>query len=226
MAITTTYTPANYEYVSLVSDELEEVVPATIDAELEQPGSNSCHRFTIFNGSYLGVSRKGKCHEPRAYWINLAFLDPTPVRHVGQFWSMTTIVLAMVTAAALVTKYSQPAIPVPLLSAGAVAVLCAATVATFVLALRPSYDRISFCTRHGRSPVLSLAAGRPDRRRVQLFIRRIQAAIDHANAERCDDARTHFLRDEMKEHRRLQNAGVLDERQFLIARRLILEAHD
>lgn len=48
-----------------------------------------------------------------------------------------------------------------------------------------------------------------------------------AAGDRAVRRQTHgsYRRDEMKEHRRLQNAGVLNEKQFQAARGLILRAH-
>jgi len=220
------YSPRAYEYVYLISDELEEVVPATTDAGLEQSTADVLSRFTIFNGSYLGVRRQGTPREPGDYWINLAFLDPRPTRCADRFWSLAAAIFAVATACALSAIYSRVMSGSgPALTLTAIA-LSVATLASGTLAIRRYCSKLIFLTRHGRVPVLWLSMNRPDRNQFRGFIRAMHAAIARATADRADLPRGHLLRDEMKEHRRLQNAGVLDERQFQIARRLILEAHE
>jgi len=226
MSIASTYSPKAYEYVSLISDELEEVVPATIDAQLEQFESGSSSRFTIFNGRYLGVSRKGVCDEPGGYWINLAFLDPKSARRADRFWSTLAGILALLAAGAMTLSTWDPAIAIDPVPELVISALAAATLVSIAIAIRRYFSRIVFLTRHGRIPVLWLSVTSPDRKRVREFIRCIHAAIDRGTASFADAPRGHYLRDEMKEHRRLHNGGVLNDHQFHIARRLILEAHD
>ncbi len=226
MSTLPTYSPRPYEYVYLISDDLEEVVPSTVDATLDQSDTGVRSRITIFNGSYLGVRRKGPRQERHDYWINLAFLDPRPTRRGDRFWSISAAILAIVTACALSVSYSQTMIALGLGVTVTIVSLSAATLLSVALAVRRYWGKLFFLTRHGRVPVLCLSVNRPDRKCVREFILAIQAAIARASADRADVSRAHHLRDEMKEHRRLQHGGVLDERQFKIARRLILGAHD
>lgn len=220
------YSPRAYEYVYLTSDELEEVVPATIDATLKQSSTDIRSSIRIFNGSYLGVRREGHRREPGDYWINLAFLDPRPTRRADRFWSISCALFAAVTACTLAVIYLQAVTMPGTALTVTVGALSSAALASGILAIRHYGSKLIFLTRHGRAPVLWLSVNKPDRRRVREFIRAIHAAIARATADRADLPRGHLLRDEMREHRRLQNAGVLDERQFQIARRLILEAHN
>lgn len=220
------YSPRAYEYVYLISDELEEVVPTTVDASLEQSTADVLSRFTIFNGSYLGVRRQGARREPGDYWINLAFLDPRPKRCADRFWSIATAIFTAATACALSAIHSRFLSWAGSALTLTVVALSVATLASGTLAMRRYCSQLIFLTQHGRVPVLWLSMNKPDRNHVRGFIRAIHAAIARATTDRADLPRGHLLRDEMKEHRRLQNAGILDERQFQIARRLILEAHD
>jgi hypothetical protein len=225
MYIDSRYSTRGYEYIQLTSNELEEVVPKRVDAELDQFDSDSSSRLTIFNGSYLRVSRTGDCDGPHDYWINLAFLDPRPVRRADRFWSRFSTTLALLTTVAVALTYWQSTIALGPVQAMTIATLSAATLASAINALCRYYSRCAFLTTHGRAPVLWLSSRKPNRRQVSEFIQHLHRAVARAKADRVDVVRGHHLRDEMKEHRRLHNAGVLDDRQFQVARRLILEAH-
>jgi hypothetical protein len=59
---------------------------------------------------------------------------------------------------------------------------------------------------------------------VRQFAHRIAAAANAAHARRAT-VRSHYLRDEMKEHRRLREGGILDEKIYEAAKARVLAAH-
>ena len=207
----------DYEHVCLTSDEPEEVVPpvprgATV-AKLVQCGGRIEHRFAIIERGYLGVRSTSRTSGTREYWVNLAFLDPRPVRPAGSSWWSMAAALALLCGAFVLGGR---------VTAGYAAF--AAALLTLGLAVHRSLDRLIFCTRHGHVPVVQLLRSRPDRRHVRTFVAALQHAIHEAAARRPGD-NGRVLRDEMKEHRRLLEAGVIQPREFEAAKPRILRAH-
>lgn len=215
----------DYEHVFLISDELEEVEFRSVDAALEQAAGNACHRFTIFNGGYLRVSSETAGQVSRDYWINLAFLDPQPFRHWSATWSIASGISAVAALIAIALPHgSFGTSPDAYLSAAAWLAVIASLVFLCVVVTR-FFGEYFFLSLHGRAPVFQISSNRPDRRQVKAFLDHLRGAAGKARAGQWDSPGS-YLRDEMKEHRRLQNAGVLNEAQFQAARRLILRAHD
>jgi hypothetical protein len=217
--------PREYEHVYLFSEELEDVEPKTIDAELEQRSADSYQRLSIFNGTYLGVRRDDVRKGTQEYWLNLAFLDPKPLRRPARFWSAFVVgsgigiigVLGLVNTLFSVPDNSSRPLIVPLMAI--------ATLVSLIVAVVRFLGTFAFFTQHGRIPVLFMSSDKPNRRQVRLFIKHLGEAARRARACRTP-VRGHYLRDEMKEHRRLQEDGVLEAGQFETARALILKAHD
>jgi len=217
----TSVSASEYEHVYLVSEELEDVEPTTFQAELEQQGSRQRKRVVIFNGTYLGVHMSAAVAGPRSYWLNLTFLDPKPVRQTDRVW------LGVAAGAAVLSLGAGLAYTFVQLSpvwAVALALLPAAALLSLGIALYRSFGTLVYCTRHGRVPVLRLIRGQPDRHRLKGFLEELQHAVRRALAERSG-VRGDYLRDEMKEHRRLLAQGVLGAQQYEVAQALILRAH-
>ena len=213
---------AEYEHVYLASEELEDVQPTTTQAELEQSGSRQRKRVVIFNGTYLGVHASGTTAGPRSYWLNLAFLDPKPVMQPDRVWLGVAAGGAVLSIAAGLTyvvaqlsgAWALALLPLPVL-----------TVLSLGIALYRSFHTLVYFTLHGRVPVLRLIRGRPDKRRFKAFLDELRRAVGRALVKR-GGTRRDYLRDEMKEHRRLLKQGVLAAPQFEVAQALILRAHD
>ena len=214
-----------YEFVQLYSDDFEEVEIRTIDAEIEQPLARGTRRLTIFNGAYLHVGNEHDDGSRDDYWLNLAFLDPAPLRRPDWASTVVSVLLGLLTLVAFLLHrigHSASAnLPWDfLLPCMLIATACSAAIAGYRFP-----GRFDFLTRHGRARVLSIAARNPTRVSVRSFRRRLESAIGRAESE-LSGAAGLYLREEMKEHRRLQAAGVIGERQFQAARALILRAHE
>ena len=212
---------SEYEHVYLVSDELEDVEPTTFQAELEQPDRHQLKRVVIFNGTYVAVHVSGARANPSSYWLNLAFLDPKPVWHTDRIWMGVSAGAAMLSLAAGLANTFVHLSPAWAL---ALTLLPAATFLSLGIALYRSFGTLVYCTRHGRAPVLRLTRSRPDRLCLKAFLDELQGAVRRALAERSG-VRGDYLRDEMKEHRRLLEQGVLGAQQYEIAQALILRAY-
>lgn len=207
----------DYEHICLTSEEPEEPVPVmsrgAISAELAQSRGRVDRRYAIYNRSYLGVRTAGGSARTQSYSLQLAFLDPVPTRPTGSPWWGVAAALALLTSGLVLGGWfiaGYAALAAALLSLG--------------LAVHQTFDRLIFYTRHGRVPLVQLLRGRSDRRQVKAFVAALQRAIRDAAAERSG-LKSRLLRDEMKEHRRLLDAGVLQPPDFEAAKARILRAH-
>jgi hypothetical protein len=214
-----------YEFVQLYSDDFEEVKIKTIDAEIEQSFPRGTRRLAIFNGIYLLVRNEHGDGRHDDYWLNLAFLDPAPVRRADWAFTVVTVLLGLLTLAAFLLYRIGPASSADLPWEFVLPCMLLATACSAAIAGYRSPGGFDFLTRHGRARVLSIAARKPTRASVRSFRRRLESAIEHAETE-LFGAHGQYLRNEMKEHRRLQAAGVIGDRQFDAARALILRAHE
>jgi hypothetical protein len=213
-----------HEHVLLVSDELEEVAPSSIDEELVQVTSEGRLELRIFNGAYVSVQRNPPRARGTDYWLNLAFLDPAPVRFYDRVWMFIAGAAAFTAlAAALSAKGAFDAPAGTTLFLLAPVALCVAA-GSLGIGVYRYWNRLFFLTRHGRVPVLKLAAHMPDRKEAGRFVDRMAAAAEAAHVRRAH-VRSHYLRDEMKEHRRLHESGVLDEKNYETAKTRVLAAH-
>lgn len=214
------------EHICLASDEVEEaeeVVPTTMEAVLEQTCGKRRRRLVLFNGSILGVSTSGPRSKAGEYNLKLAYVDAAPVRHVARvYW--TIFAATAVPGAALLAAQSMAGIALDPAWLVADALLLAAALWSLAVALHRYFDRLVFLTRHGRVRVLEISRSRPDRRLPRAFIDRLKKAIRQAQLK-CPPVQGHYLRDEMREHRRLLEQGVMQAEKFELAKALILRAH-
>lgn len=220
--MTVAVSAVQHEHIFLTSDDLEDVEPGTINAELEQSQGSVHTRLLIFNGTYLGV-RTSTSGATRDYWLNLAFLDPVGVRQVSRLWPAMAGVTAALAACVLVAYFGAAAPPLAW-PAAVVAMALAVVLLTLVRSLYRSSLTLVYRTRHGRMPVLQVFRHKPDRPRLTKFINGMTQAVEEALAER-PASRSQYLRDEMREHRRLLAQGVLTAQQFEVAKTLILRQH-
>jgi hypothetical protein len=217
---------ADFEHICLSSDEPEDFAPAPRDAMvtavLEQ-ATGDCRRVLFLEGDSLGVRIEGGRSDGDESRLELAFLNPRPARPVSRLWWGATFTLALLGAAMeLVSRVPVMASQAPWTIIVPAVLACA--VLSLGMALHRSFDRLVYYTRHGRIPVLHLSRRRPDPRRVKQFVNALGHAIRRASARRVGPV-GHYLRDEMKEHRRLLEQGVCDARDFEAAKARILRAH-
>lgn len=217
----------DYEHVCLSTDEPEEGVPsmagADIVAQLAQTDGSREQRLAILDDAYLNVLASRGAGPARRYFLRLAFLDPRPSRQASRTaWCITAALAAVSLALGLKAWIAGPTIPVGWTLTTIAAV--AATLSALRVAVRRSTGTLVFHTRHGRVPVLELMRNFPDRQRAEAFAAALVLAIRRAS-ETQPGPRTHRLRDEMREHRRLLEAGIVAPADFEAARARILHAH-
>lgn len=217
----------DYEHVCLSTDEPEVGVPsmagADIVAQLAQTDGTHDQRLAILDNAYLNVLAARGAGPARRYFLRLAFLDPSPSRPANRLaWRITAVLAAISLALGLKAWIAGPTIP----AGWTIATLAAvgATLLALRIAMRRSMAALVFHTRHGRVPVLRLMRNFPDRPRAEAFAAALTQAIRRAG-ETQPAPRAHRLRDEMREHRRLLEAGIVAAADFEAAKARILRAH-
>lgn len=218
---------AAHEHVYLVADDpdmFEDVEPTSIDAELTQSGGGRRQNTAIFNGTYLEVRTRPKRGDEQWYWLNLAFVDPQPVRRPERLRLSASAACALPTAAVVLLLLLAD-LPTATVWTRVLPLALLALLAGLGLALFAYFDERVYCTRHGRARVLRLVGRGSDRRRLRAFVQRLESATGQGRGRYTDATPGLYLRDEMREHRRLLEHGVLTPEQFERARAEILRAH-
>ena len=213
-----------YEHISMACDEIETVEPNFIDAELEQSGRLAGQRITIFNGTHLGIGSITQPPKKLSHHVNLAFVDPRPVSRLD--WRGKVAVTAMAIAGSVaILIAARLSLHLDIHQAIALLALIVATLAGLGATLRERAKETVFLTRHGRVPLVRFCGRTARQDGNRDFLRLLVHSIRRAHGERLRERGT-LLRDEMKEHRRLADEGLLSAKQFQSARALILRAHD
>jgi hypothetical protein len=105
------------------------------------------------------------------------------------------------------------------------AVLAVCTGLVLVLAVFHSHGRLVFYSRNGRIPLLVLFNQNPDKDTFDAFV---GILIDHIRKARQNLSLVHqneLLSTELKEHRRLMEAGVILGKRYDAAKARILRQH-
>ena len=95
---------------------------------------------------------------------------------------------------------------------------------SLVLALYCSHDRLVFYSQHGRVPLVVLFNRLPDRATLNAFTDALVKEIKDAGVLYPHTGET--LSEELKEHRRLREAGVISSQRYDIVKRRILGQHN
>jgi hypothetical protein len=180
----------------------------------------------IIDYYFLAVRTRRGGAAPGDYVLDLRFVDPKPrtSRHVAWRWFTATMSWAALFAASIwwlsasqVPWWENDALPI------AGALFAAMLVSGFVCMYR-STETLWLISLHGRVPVLEIVGNLGTFSHIRKFIVKLAAHVQIAVAARRPNRAEH-LRDEMREHSRLKELGVLSTEQYDEAKRLILGQH-
>jgi hypothetical protein len=181
--------------------------------------------LAIIDYYYLAV-RTSRTGSVREYVLDLRFLDRSirATRHIPWRCILVTLALASVAAVSIRQTVSSTALwwhQHQLL-------LCATTLgltacAGLVSAWRTT-ETFSLRSLHGGATLLEFTGGPGTLRASRRFARKLAAHIQFAVADRRATKGEH-LRDEMREHFRLREAGVLSQQQYEFSKAQILAQH-
>ena len=221
----------NTEHILLESDDRD--IPALRSARrthahlrLHSALRRSAVELDIIDYYYLSVRIARGRAAVVEYVLDLRFAARSVLRHRHFPWNWMTAALALAAlSAAGLLWISVSAAPwwrgEPL---AVVATLLVSTAgATLVSAYRMT-ETLYLLSVHGRANLLEFTGGLGTFRSARSFMRKLEAHIDIAGAARRSSRGQH-LRDEMREHFRLHEAGVLSYEAYDASKKRILAGH-
>jgi hypothetical protein len=160
------------------------------------------------------------------YVLDLRFIDPRirESRHIAWRWMIATLAFAMLTAASVWRLGSSPA---PWWQHGQLPICATMLVLTACVGLVCVYrttETLTLRSVHGQARLLELTGGLGTLRATRPFMLKLAAHIRIAIAARRS-SRAQHLRDEMREHFHLKEAGVLSDEEYEESKRRILAEH-
>lgn len=162
----------------------------------------------------------------RDYVLDLRFIDPVlvQVRHVAWRWIAGTLAMAALVSG---TVWWIASSPTPWWKHGwlaACGVMFAITAVTALVSAYRTTETLTLRSVHGQARLLECVGGPGTLRAMRPFITKLAAHIQIAVAARRSMKALH-LRDEMREHFRLKEAGVLGDQEYEQSKVRILGTH-
>jgi hypothetical protein len=218
------------ESVCLTTDEF--VIDRSLRGARRGPTLTVVHRhrrceteLALLDGHRLAVHDRGR--GGRRYVVDLRFIAETPLTSRTVAWNCWLALLATAIAAGLVAwlAWDQRAHP-QAWSAWVVTLALSVTALLLGLVARyRTYESILLYSVHGRVALARLTGGLGSTRQAATFQAELVRGIAAARAA-ITQSRQAFLRDELREHRRLFEDGVLAAEAYEAGKRRILQAHD
>lgn len=202
------------EHILLEGDELEPEFDATRSRTPQQHFHivNRSHalqtEMILFEGGWLSVRQHKRSKPGEAQMINLRYLDPVPnvSKHLASRALGLSAALSFAGIISTVLAFFSVLIVVTI--PAAILLFTGAAVAFAACAYRTRKD-VVFFTRHGRAPVIELMATLGCFRALRKIVPQLIDEIEKASASRTDIQKN--LRNEMREHYRLRECGIISE---------------
>jgi len=177
-------------------------------------------RFELFNQQILSVSIEQARNRTRVYELYTWMLDPKPVRSLSVSWHHLALFLVFSLATVLAGTSVHTPHPVALTAGlGACAGLALA------VAAGNSHFRLVFHSRTGRIPLVTFLCRKPDPGTFNHFIEILVKHIDNTDCRNAYTNADETLNAELREHRRLMEAGIISANSYQTAKALILGKH-
>lgn len=176
--------------------------------------------LALLSRRLLSVRTEARFGGTREHTLDISVLDPQPKRCRRISWPYLAAFF-MAALAAGVTGFTDR---IPNSSTWS-AVLAVCTGLVLVLTVFRSHDRLVFYSRNGRIPLLVLFNQNPDKDTFDAFV---SILIDHIRKARQNLSlvyQNELLSVELKEHRRLMEAGVISGKGYEAAKARILRLH-
>jgi hypothetical protein len=216
-----------------------------IEAEPGSVAAPIAHRLRKVRSSYLLKSSLRGCEtelsiledhfvtvrtvrpdaQPRKYEVDLRFANPKPVRvrTISWLWFTLASCMALLAAGGLWATWADAARWSSPIFLAALVTLLASAGAT-IMFLRRTVESLEFVSMHGGATLVSVVGGIGSARAGKRFFIELIKSINAAKATRRQEL-PQFLRDEMREHHRLRELGVLTEQQYEQSKARILASH-
>ena len=163
--------------------------------------------------------------QERKYEVDLRFAKPKPllVRTISWFWLSLAACMVLLAAGGLLATWTDAGRWSSPIFLAALVLLLASAGAT-ILFLRRTVESLEFVSMHGGATLISAVGGIGSARTGKRFFVELIKSINAAKAARPQE-RPQLLRDEMREHHRLRELGVLSEQQYEQSKARILASH-
>jgi len=161
------------------------------------------------------------------YVLDLRFIDVEPrrSRHIAWRWIGATLSLAALLTLALWWDFHSSSMPWSLSERlAAYAIVLALTLVAGLVSLFRTTESWALRSLHGRAEVLECTGGLGTLRAIRPFAAKLVAHVRLATAARRPSKSEH-LRDEMREHFRLKESGVLNGEAYEASKMRILGTH-
>jgi hypothetical protein len=180
--------------------------------------------LSLLEDHFVSVRSVRPGGELKDYVLDLRFANAKPVlvRRIAWTWLVLSLVFALLSVAAGWLYFSANTPLVPTLSVGAT-MLAGVAVSLFVF-LRRTTESLEFTSVHGQVTLISITGGIGSGRSGKTFFVNLIKSINAAKTARLQ-TKPDFLRDEMREHHRLRELGVLSQQEYEAGKMRILAAH-
>ena len=219
------------EHICLESDETE--VPDIRAARKIQASVKLTSRIRggsialdIFDYYYLAVSAARRRSAPKQFALDLRFVDPAigRARHIPWRWLQGACGLTVLSALGVWFLGSSSSPWWQHTWLWAFVLLFTGTVCAALLCVYRTTETFSLYSRTGRAKLLEFSAGLGTFRALRAFETKLVAHIRAAVAARRHTP-AQRLRDEMREHVRLQELAVLSGQEYEESKTRILRSH-
>lgn len=182
--------------------------------------------LSIIDYYYLAVCMVQSAAAPQEYVLDLRFVDPAFAMTRRVPWRCIWAALVLTAAAAIATMWFAAATQERQrhLAALVSAALAAGAVLAYLAIAARLVETVVLRSVHGRAALLEYRGGAGTLRGARPFMRKLAAHVRLAAAARRATMAEH-LRDELREHYRLKEAGVLAAETYDACKTRILARH-
>ena len=224
---------ARAEHISIESTSEDHATPARrargkvlATYALKSPLRGCETELALLEDHFVAVRSVRPDSLPKKYDVDLRFVDPKPVRsrEISWTWLIVTTGLIALAAGTIATQWGNS--PTPWLLPGILAAFATLLVSilTGFLFVRRTTESLEFRSIHGHATLVSVTGGIGSARDGKRFFVALMKDINTAKAARPQE-KPQFLRDEMREHHRLRELGVLSEEEYEQSKARILAAN-
>ncbi len=182
--------------------------------------------LAVLEGHQLGIRLRRPRGLDRRYVVDLRFVDAEPVVRRRVAWRVWQLFVALAILASI-AGWLAASRSAPLWLGNAwLATLVLASLAAVngLLALYRTHETVAFVSVHGRANLAEVTGRIGCRRACAAFATDLGRRVAEAR-QAIAQSRQQFLRDELREHRRLHEDGVLAADAYEAGKRRILRAH-
>lgn len=193
---------------------------------LQTPNGKRKTELCLLEEHYLQVRIACARRPPQTYSLDLRFLhsQPVRVRHIAWSWFVFGALLTIGACAAAWSALSLLSDMARTAAFAASGIGSLAALGTIWAGLRATSESLNFISVHGNAALVRVAGALGSTKQGKTFFVAMIKEIAAAKAARPQN-KQQWLRDEMREHHRLRELGVLSEAEYEESKARILRAH-